>query len=199
MVKPLKLAGALLTAALGVVTVPLLGAPAHAASDTRTAYDFSFTSIEGTPMPLDAYRGKAMLVVNTASFCGYTPQYKGLEALWQNYKNKGLVLIGVPSDSFAQEYNDNAKIKKFCETNYSITFPLTESNDVTGKNAHPFYQWVREVGGRVAVPSWNFNKVLISADGKFVRTFKSDVKPDSPELQAALDEALPKATSFSSH
>lgn len=156
-----------------------------------TAYDFEFTSIEGEPMPLNDLKGKPLLVVNTASFCGFTPQYRGLEALWQDYKDKGLVLIGVPSDSFNQEHDDNAKIKEFCDTNYSITFPLTESNPVKGADAHPFYKWVREAGGITAEPSWNFNKVLIGTDGAFKQTFGSSVTPDSPALRNAIDAALP--------
>jgi glutathione peroxidase len=195
MFRSIRVLGALATAAVGALMLPLIGNDATAATP-HTAYDFEFISIEGQPMPLKTYQGKALLVVNTASFCGYTPQYKGLEALWNAYKDKGLVLVGVPSDSFAQEYKDNGKIKKFCDANYSITFPLTESNPVTGKEAHPFYKWVREAGGRMAVPSWNFNKVLIDSEGKFVQTFKSDVTPDSPELKAALDKALPKPASF---
>ncbi len=190
--RPLRVLGALTAAALGAAALPLLGANTQAATDTaRRAHDFSFVSIEGEPMPLAAWKGKALLVVNTASFCGYTPQYRALEALWKGYEDKGLVLIGVPSDSFAQEYDDNADIKKFCDTNYAITFPLTESVAVKGKDAHPFYKWVREAGGRVAVPSWNFNKVLIDADGRFVRTFKSNVTPDSAELRDALAKVLP--------
>ena len=156
-----------------------------------TAYDFEFTSIEGEPMQLEDLKGQPLLVVNTASFCGFTPQYRGLEALWQDYKDKGLVLIGVPSDSFNQEHDDNAKIKEFCDTNYSITFPLTESNPVKGTDAHPFYKWVREVGGMTAEPSWNFNKVLIDADGTFKKTFGSNVTPDSSTLRNAIDDALP--------
>jgi glutathione peroxidase len=189
--RPLRVLGA--GAALGALVSPVLPGSADArAAAAHTAYDFSFVSIEGDPMPLAAYRGKALLVVNTASFCGYTPQYKALEALWETYRDKGLVLVGVPSDSFAQEYDDNGKIRSFCDTNYHITFPLTESNEVKGRKAHPFYQWVREAGGRLAVPSWNFNQVLIDASGNFVRTFRSNVTPDSPELRSALDKALPE-------
>lgn len=191
--RSIRVLGAVAAAALTAVTLPLSASDGKAAPSAHKAYDFSFVSIEGNPMPLETYRGKPMLVVNTASFCGYTPQYKALEALWLGYKDKGLMVVGVPSDSFAQEYSDNSKIKKFCDTNYSITFPLTESNEVKGKKAHPFYQWVRETGGRMAVPSWNFNKVLIDAEGNFVQTFRSDVKPDSPELQAALAKVLPKS------
>ena len=156
-----------------------------------TAHDFEFTSIEGEPMPLSDLKGQPLLVVNTASFCGFTPQYRGLEALWQDYKDKGLVLIGVPSDSFNQEHDDNAKIKEFCDTNYSITFPLTESNLVKGNDAHPFYKWVRDVGGVTAEPSWNFNKVLVGADGTFKQTFGSNVTPDSAALRNAIDATLP--------
>jgi glutathione peroxidase len=191
MIRSIRVLGAVAAAALTALTIP--PSDSTAAPSTHKAYDFSFVSIEGNPMPLETYRGKPMLVVNTASFCGYTPQYKALEALWLGYKDKGLMVVGVPSDSFAQEYSDNSKIKKFCDTNYSITFPLTESNEVKGKKAHPFYQWVREAGGRTAVPSWNFNKVLIDDEGNFVQTFRSDVKPDAPELQAAIAKVLPKS------
>jgi glutathione peroxidase len=176
---------------LAALTAVGTSASAIGPASAETAYDFTFEAIEGGPLPLDQFRGKALLVVNTASFCGYTPQYKGLEALWKSYKDRGLVVIGVPSDSFNQEYGKNAEIKDFCETNYSITFPLTGSNEVKGRDAHPFYRWVREAGGRTAVPSWNFNKVLIDADGQFVELFRSNVKPDSKELSEALEGALP--------
>ncbi|MDA0339922.1 MAG: glutathione peroxidase [Proteobacteria bacterium] len=163
----------------------------HAGAVTMTAYDFEFTAIEGGPMPLKDLEGKALLVVNTASFCGYTPQYRGLEELWQAYKDKGLVVVGVPSDSFNQEQDDNGKIKDFCDTNYSITFPLTERSPVKGADAHAFYKWVREMGGITAEPTWNFNKVLIGSDGAFKQTFGSNVKPDSGVLRKAIDKNLP--------
>jgi glutathione peroxidase len=182
-----------LRAVLAIMTVAIVAIAVSSGARAMTAYDFNFVSIEGDPMPLKAYEGKALLVVNTASFCGYTPQYKSLEATWLAYKDKGLVVVGVPSDSFNQEYSDNAEIKKFCDTKYSITFPLTESNNVKGGKAHPFYQWVKERGGRDAVPSWNFNKVLIDAKGNFVQTFRSDVTPESPDLREALAKALPKS------
>ncbi|MBI1180536.1 MAG: redoxin domain-containing protein [Alphaproteobacteria bacterium] len=176
---------------LAAASLLLAAVTMSSSASAATAYDFDFVSIEGAPMPLKAYQGKALLVVNTASFCGYTPQYKGLEALWRRYQDKGLVVVGVPSDSFNQEYDDNAKIKKFCDTSYSITFPLTESGPVKGNHAFPFYQWVKQQGGREAVPSWNFNKVLIDSQGRFVRLFRSDVTPDSPELNDAIQQALP--------
>jgi glutathione peroxidase len=158
----------------------------------KSAYDFNFTSIEGKPMPLSAYKGKAVLVVNTASECGLTPQYKGLEELWTRYKGKGLVVIGVPSNDFgAQEPGTEGEIKTFCETRYGVDFPLTNKQSVIGASAHPFYKWVTEQLGEDAAPKWNFHKYLIAPDGALAGTFGSRTAPDDAALNKAIDEALP--------
>ena len=157
----------------------------------KSAHDFSFTSIEGKPMPLSAYKGKTLLVVNTASQCGLTPQYKGLEALWQRYKDKGLVVIGVPSNDFgAQEPGSESEIKSFCETRFGVDFPLTNKQSVIGSGAHPFYKWVAEKLGEDAAPKWNFHKYLIAPDGSLAGTFGSRTPPDAADLTKAIDESL---------
>jgi glutathione peroxidase len=159
----------------------------------KSAHDFSFTSIEGKPMPLSAFKGKAVLVVNTASQCGLTPQYKGLEDLWKRYKTKGLVVVGVPSNDFgAQEPGSEGEIKTFCETRFGVDFPLTSKQSVIGASAHPFYKWVAEELGEAAVPKWNFHKYLVGPDGALAGTFGSMTAPDDAGLTKAIDEALAK-------
>ncbi len=122
-------------------------------------------------LPLDAWRGRPVLVVNTASFCGYTPQYRDLEALWQRYRERGLVVLGVPSNDFGQqEPGSAAEIKQFCETNYAVDFPLAQKCRVIGGEAHPFYRWVAESLGEAGTPRWNFHKYLIAPDGELAGT-----------------------------
>ncbi len=155
-----------------------------------TAFDFEFVSIEGAPMKLADFAGRPLLVVNTASFCGYTPQYTALEALWDAYKDKGLVLIGVPSDDFGQqEPGTNAEIKAFCE-GFDVSFPLSEKVVVTGAKAHPFYHWLAKELGEGSVPRWNFFKYLIGRDGLPRATWPSRVEPMSAEIRKAIDAAL---------
>ena len=135
------------------------------------------------------YEGKVMLVVNVASKCGYTGQYQGLQSLYEKFKDQGFVVIGVPSrDFFNQEFSDESLIAEFCETNFDITFPMYSTVPVKGKNAHPFYKKLAYQTG--SEPSWNFNKYLISKDGKYVRLFNSKVLPESNELTKAILELL---------
>jgi len=156
-----------------------------------TAHSFSFTSIEGKSLPMSTFKGKAVLVVNTASECGLTPQYKGLEALWKSRKDKGLVVLGVPSNDFgAQEPGDEKQIKEFCETRYGVDFPLTSKEHVIGGSAHPMFQWIAKELGEGAAPRWNFHKYLIGKDGKIAGTFGSRLEPDSAEVTQAIDAAL---------
>jgi glutathione peroxidase len=169
-----------------------LAATANAA-DTSNAYQFQFTSIDGKPLPLSSFKGKTVLVVNTASQCGFTPQYTQLEAVWKKYQNKGLVVLGVPSNDFGgQEPGSDQEIKKFCEGNYDVDFPMTTKYDVKGPDAHPFYQWAATAGGDEAVPKWNFHKLLIDTNGNLIAEFPSKVKPDSPEVEQAIEASLPK-------
>jgi glutathione peroxidase len=166
-----------------------VGGPAMATN----AHDFSFDAIDGGPLPMSKFKGKAVLVVNTASFCGFTPQYDGLEALWKDYEDEGLVVLGVPANNFGgQEPGSNDDIKQFCEANYSVDFPLTAKVSVTGADAHPFYKWAEESLGTDNVPKWNFHKYLVDARGNLVAAFPSAVRPQSKELTGAVDKALAK-------
>jgi glutathione peroxidase len=167
-------------------------AGADAAGDRKmTAHDFSFTSIDGQPLPLKSYAGKPVLVVNTASFCGYTPQYQGLEAVWQKYRGRGLIVLGVPSNDFGeQEPGSAGEIKQFCETTYKIDFPLTEKQHVVGAQAHPFYKWIAAELGEGGVPRWNFHKYLIAPDGSLAGAWPSRVTPESAEVAKAIEGAL---------
>ena len=140
-----------------------------------TAYDFSATSIDGKPVSLDTYRGKAMLVVNVASKCGFTPQYTGLEALYRKFKDQGLVVLGFPCDQFGhQEPGDEAEIKNFCALNYEVSFPLFAKVDVNGEDAHPLYKWMKKeksgLLGSEAV-KWNFTKFLIDRHGAVLKRY----------------------------
>jgi len=167
-----------------------VGSPDHGSSGPN-AYDFSFPSINGDALKLSDYRGKVLLVVNTASQCGFTNQYDDLQAVWQNYQGQGLVVIGVPSNDFGgQEPGSNAEIKDFCETNFSIDFPMTEKVGVVGDNAHPFYQWARAELGQAARPRWNFHKYIVGRDGQLVDWFSSMTNPSSKKLRGSLETAL---------
>ncbi len=156
-----------------------------------SAYDFAFTSIDGGPMPLSAFEGKAVLVVNTASQCGLTPQYAGLQALWSAYRDRGLVVLGVPSNDFGgQEPAPEADIKTFCETRYAVDFPMTSKATVQGEGAHPFYRWARAELGEAAEPRWNFHKILLSRDGRLAHGFSSRTEPGDPALREAIEGLL---------
>lgn len=156
-----------------------------------SAHDFSFNDIDGNRLALSDFAGQALLIVNTASECGYTPQYADLESLWARYRAKGLIVLGVPSNDFgAQEPGDEAAIKLFCQTNYAVDFPLTQKQRVIGGDAHPFYQWVVAEIGEVAAPKWNFHKYLIAPDGSLAGLWPSDVSPLDPEVTGTIDGLL---------
>lgn len=162
------------------------------AEDAVSAYDFSFKSIDGGDLPLSQFRGKPVLVVNTASECGYTPQYKDLQALWQAYRDRGLVVLGVPSNDFGgQEPGTEAEIKRFCERQYAVDFPLASKEVVSGADAHPFYKWAAEIGGSDAAPRWNFHKYLIGPDGKLAAWFPTRTSPVDPQVTGEIDKLLP--------
>jgi glutathione peroxidase len=156
-----------------------------------TAYDFSFTAIDGQPLPLSSYKGHPVLVVNTASKCGLTPQYEGLEALYKDYRDRGLVVLGVPCNQFAgQEPGTEAEIQDFCTLNFNVNFPLTAKTDVKGATAHPFYKWAQAELGEAAEPKWNFHKILIGPDGAAIAAFGSRTEPQDPEITAKVEAAL---------
>ena len=156
-----------------------------------TAYDFDFVAINGAPLPLKQFEGQALLVVNVASRCGFTPQYTGLQKLHQAYQPRGFAVIGVPCNQFLwQEPAKETEIAAFCEVTYHITFPMTEKTHVKGGKAHPFYRWMRDSLGRVAHPAWNFHKLLTDKTGAPVAAFKSKVEPESVELRTAIERVL---------
>ena len=156
----------------------------------KRIYDFSIESITGEVMNFSEYKNKVILIVNTASYCGFTKQYSELQELWDIYKEKGLIVLGVPSNSFNQEKNNNADVKKFCEVNFSINFPLTTITEVKGKNAHEIFKWAKENHGKSAVPKWNFYKILINKEGKIEDTFSSMTKPMSKKMIAEIEKIL---------
>ncbi len=161
---------------------------------TTTVHDFSATSIDGIERQLDDYRGHVILVVNTASQCGFTPQYKGLEELYQTYADRGLVVLGFPCDQFGnQEPGDDDDIATFCERNFGVTFPLFSKVDVNGDEAHPLFQWLRSEKGGIGGDKikWNFTKFLIDADGTVVKRYGSNAKPE--KLAGDIERLLPAA------
>jgi len=158
-----------------------------------TAHDFQFTAIDGEPLAMSAFAGKPVLLVNTASFCGFTPQYEGLQALWERYRDRGLVVLGVPSNDFGnQEPGSEQEIKAFCETRFDVDFPLTEKYSVAGGHAHPLYKWIAAELGEDMAPRWNFHKYLIAPDGSLAGAWPSQVKPDSDAVVAAVEATLPR-------
>ena len=180
----------------GVFTsgVLMLAAETRAAraEDAMSAYAFSFKTIEGADLPLSRFKGKAVLVVNTASECGYTPQYKDLEMLWQRYRDRGLVVLGVPSNDFGgQEPGTEAEIKRFCDRQYAVEFPLAGKEQVSGAAAHPFYKWAAQAAGADSVPRWNFHKYLIGPDGMIAAWFPTRVAPVDPQVTGAIEKILP--------
>ncbi|MGH6956068.1 MAG: glutathione peroxidase [Caulobacteraceae bacterium] len=155
------------------------------------AYDFTFTSIDGAALPLSSFKGKPVLVVNTASKCGLTPQYEGLEKLYRDYRDKGLVVLGVPCNQFAgQEPGTEEEIKDFCETKFDIDFPMTSKVDVKDAARHPFYAWAEERLGTPAVPVWNFHKILVGGNGEAIAAFGPRTAPDDPAVVEAVEKAL---------
>ena len=151
-------------------------------------FDFKIESITGELINFNDYKDKVILVVNTASYCGFTKQYEELQELWDTYKSQGLIVLGIPSNSFNQEKTNNLEIKKFCEVNFNINFPLSTITEVKGKNAHDLFKWAEKNYGKSAVPKWNFHKILINKDGKIEDTFVSFTKPMSKKIVQKIEE-----------
>jgi glutathione peroxidase len=180
----------LVSLAFSVTVLAMTHFPASAEPAATTAFDYTFEAIEGGKLPLGRWRGKVLLVVNTASFCGFTPQYEGLQKLWERYESAGLVVIGVPSNDFGgQEPKAESEILGFCQGAFNVTFPLTTKQPVNGEKAHPFYRWARDVLP-AGVPRWNFHKYLVGRDGKLIDAYDSGVEPLSPRLITAIEAAL---------
>ncbi len=171
---------------IGASVVPLIAGTAAA-----SAHDHVFEHIDGGPLALADYAGQPVLVVNTASQCGFTPQYDGLQALYDRYRDRGLVVLAVPSDDFGgQEYATEAEVKHFCEVNFNLDLPMTNITQVKGKDAHSFYQWAHQALGASNAPRWNFHKYLIGPDGAAVAAFGTTVTPMSPEVTSAVEALL---------
>ena len=178
--------------AMVMAVMTVLGAAAGTAAP-RSMHDFAFTSIDGEPLPMRAFAGQAVLVVNTASFCGFTYQYAALQSVWETYRARGLVVLGVPSNDFGnQEPGTADEIKDFCEVNFAVDFPLTEKQVVKGPGAHPFFKQVVATLGPDAAPRWNFHKYLVTPDGRLAGAWPSRIEPAAPEITAAIEEVLPR-------
>ncbi len=187
--RPLAVLATLLTVLS--LSSPAAQEQATAPEVTVTAHDFAFSAIEGGALPLKTFEGKLVLVVNTASRCGFTHQYAGLQTLWQDYRDRGLVVLGVPSNDFgAQEPGSESEIKTFCEVNFAVDFPMTGKVSVKGDAAHPFYRWAAAALGPAAEPRWNFHKYLIGRDGALLAWFATASAPGSDEVRQAIEAAL---------
>ena len=159
--------------------------------NSKTFFDFKINSINGDELDLSTFNGKTILLVNVASKCGFTKQYDDLQKLYDDFKDKGLVVVGVPTNQFGgQEPGSEAEIKNFCETNFNITFPMTSKYDVKGDNAHPIYVWAKDTYGKSTVPKWNFHKILINKEGKIEDTFSSFIKPTSEKITGKITKLL---------
>ena len=156
----------------------------------KVFYDFKIESISGEIINFNEYKNKVVLIVNTASYCGFTKQYTELQELWDQYKSKGLIVLGVPSNSFNQEKKDNKDIKKFCEVNFNITFPLSSITEVKGENRHALFKWAADNHGKSAIPKWNFHKILINKEGKIEETYASFTKPMSKKIIKKIEDIL---------
>ena len=156
----------------------------------KVFYDFKIEGLSGEIINLKDYKNKVVLIVNTASYCGFTKQYEELQELWDLYKSKGLIVLGVPSNSFNQEKKSNSEVKEFCEVNFNINFPLTAITEVNGEMAHELFKWAKENHGKSAIPKWNFHKILINKQGKIEDTFASFTKPMSKKIINKIEEIL---------
>ena len=157
----------------------------------KTFFDFKINSINGEELDLSSFKGKTILLVNVASKCGFTNQYDDLQNLYDNFKDKGLIVIGIPTNQFGgQEPGSEKEIKNFCETNFNITFPMTSKYDVKGANAHSIYIWAKDTFGKSTVPKWNFHKILINKDGKIEDTFASFTGPLSNKVVKKIEQIL---------
>ena len=159
-------------------------------SNDKSFYDFQINDISGEVINFKDYKNKVILIVNTASYCGFTKQYTDLQNLWEKYKTQGLIVLGIPSDSFNQEKKANKEVKEFCEVNFNINFPLSEITNVKGENAHPVFKWAKESFGNSAVPKWNFHKILINKNGQIIDTFASFTSPMSSKIIKKIEKSL---------
>ena len=175
---------------IGVTIIMFFFKNSSHADYKKVFYDFKINSISGDLINLNDYRGKPVLVVNTASYCGFTKQYDDMQELWEKYKDKGLIVLGVPSNSFNKEKKVNSEVREFCEVNFNINFPLTEITNVKGDKAHEIYKWAKDNYGKSAVPKWNFYKILINKEGKIEDTYASLTNPTSKKIINKIESLL---------
>jgi glutathione peroxidase len=172
-------------------SIPPTPPMAAAEAAKRTAWDFNLVAIDGEPLPMAKFRGKVVMLVNTASFCGFTPHYEGLQKIQTDYAAKGFTVLGVPSGNFKeQEYGSNKDISEFCKAKFGIKFPLAEKSDVVGAKAIPLYRWAAAKLGPDNTPRWNFHKYLIGRDGRLIAAFGTRTDPGDPKIRAAIEAAL---------
>ena len=162
------------------------------ANYNKIFFDFKINDISGNELKLSKFKDNVVLLVNTASYCGFTKQYDDLQYIWDKYKDNNFVVLAVPSNTFNQEKKTNNEVKEFCEFNFNITFPITEISEVKGSNAHPIYKWATENFGSSAKPKWNFHKILINKDGKIIETYSSLTNPKSKKITSKIEELINK-------
>ena len=175
---------------IGLTIIMIFFKSSSHAEYEKIFFDFKINSITGDVIDLNNFKGKPVLIVNTASYCGFTKQYDDMQELWEKYRDRGLVVLGVPSNSFNQEKTKNNEVKEFCEVNFNINFPLTEITDVKGDNSHEIYRWAKENYGKSAVPKWNFYKILINKEGKIEDTYASLTNPMSKKIIKKIESLL---------
>ena len=175
---------------IGIIIIMIFFKNPANANYEKIFYDFKIESISGEVIDFKDYKNKVVLVVNTASYCGFTKQYDELQELWDLYKTKGLIVLGIPSDSFNQEKKKDADVKEFCEVNFNINFPLTTITEVKGSNAHQLFKWAKDNHGKSAVPKWNFHKILINKKGKVEDTYASFTGPMSNKIINKIEKLL---------
>ena len=175
---------------IGLTIIMIFFKSSSYAEYEKIFFDFKINGINGDVIDLNNFKGKPVLIVNTASYCGFTKQYDDMQELWEKYRDRGLVVLGVPSNSFNQEKTKNNEVKEFCEVNFNINFPLTEITDVKGDNSHEIYKWAKENYGKSAVPKWNFYKILINKEGKIEDTYASLTNPTSKKIIKKIESLL---------
>lgn len=182
---------AAVAAAVEAQRAAFAAAPDPAGADPSTAYQFAFAGLFTERVPMTAFEGEVVMVVNTASRCGFTPQYEGLQAIYSEYHERGFEIVGVPANNFmGQEPGSAEEIQEFCTLNYGVTFPMAAKTEVVGEARHPFYAWAETQLGEAAVPQWNFHKLLIGRDGRLIAAFPTRTEPTSEEVRRAIDAAL---------
>ena len=175
---------------LGLTIIMFFFKSSASANYEKTFFDLNIESISGKIINFSDFKNKVVLIVNTASYCGFTNQYEELQTLWDKYNKKGLIVLGVPSNSFNQEKKDSSEVKQFCEVNFNINFPLTAITEVKGSNAHQLFKWAKDNHGKSAVPKWNFHKILINKKGKVEDTYASFTAPMSKKIINKIEKLL---------